>query len=90
MKANGLIALLSFIPIKYLELVYIVTSFEITTLSKLTSQIFIGYFFTAYNFSFAISLSLNLIIIILRTHISKCLLATSLIDYFSNFSRNIL
>ena len=31
-------------PIKYLELVFALTNFEITILSVLTSQIFIGFF----------------------------------------------
>ena len=51
-------------PIKYLELVFALTSFEITILSALTSQIFIG-LFAAWNLCVAIFLSPNLTIIIL-------------------------
>ena len=42
-KTNGLIVL-SIYPIKYLELVFVLTNFEITILSTLTSQVFIGLF----------------------------------------------
>ena len=40
---NVLIALSKY-PIKYLELVFVLTNFEITILSTLTSQIFISLF----------------------------------------------
>ena len=43
-KTNGLIALSNFIPIKYLELDFLSINFEATILSKLASQIFIGFF----------------------------------------------
>ena len=43
-KTNGIIALSNFIPIKYLELVFVLTNFQITILSTLESQIFIGFF----------------------------------------------
>ena len=39
-KTNGLIIILNFTPIKYLELVFVSINFEITILSTLTSQIF--------------------------------------------------
>ena len=42
-KTIGLIALSKY-SIKYLELVFVLTNFEITILSALTSQIFIGLF----------------------------------------------
>ena len=44
-KTNGLIALSKY-PIKCLELVFVLTNFEITILSTLTSKIFIGLFAT--------------------------------------------
>ena len=47
-----------------LELAFVLTNFEITVLSTLTSQIFTG-FSEAYNASFPISVSPNLNIIIL-------------------------
>ena len=43
-KINALIALSNFIPIKYLELGFVLINFEITIFSTLTSQIFIGFF----------------------------------------------
>ena len=42
-KTTGL-TVLSEYPIKYLELVFILTNFEIAILSTLTSQIFVGLF----------------------------------------------
>ena len=42
-KTNGLIALFKH-PIKYLELLFLLTNFEITILPTLTSQVFIGPF----------------------------------------------
>ena len=42
-KTNGLIALSKY-SIKYLELVFVSINFEITILSTLTSQFFIGFF----------------------------------------------
>ena len=36
-KTNALIALSNFNPVKYLELVFVLTNFEITMLSTLTS-----------------------------------------------------
>ena len=42
-KINGLITLSKY-PIKYVELVFVSTNFEITILSSLTSQILTGYF----------------------------------------------
>ena len=42
-KTTGL-TVLSEYPIKYLELVFILTNFEIAILSTLTSQIFLGLF----------------------------------------------
>ena len=41
-KTHGLIVLSKY-PIKYLELVFVLTNFEITILSTLTSQIFIDF-----------------------------------------------
>ena len=40
-KTNGLIVLSKY-PVKYLELVFVLTNFEVTILSTLTSQNFIG------------------------------------------------
>ena len=40
-KINGLITLSNY-PIEYLELVFLLINFEMTILSTLTSQIFIG------------------------------------------------
>ena len=54
-KTNGLLTLYKY-PIKYLELLFVVTNFEITISLTLTSQIFIG-FFPTKNFSFAIFVS---------------------------------
>ena len=42
-KTTGL-TVLSKYPIKYLELVFVLTNFEIAILSTLTSQIFVGLF----------------------------------------------
>ena len=42
-KTTGL-TVLSQYPIKYLELVFVLTNFEIAILSTLTSQIFVGLF----------------------------------------------
>ena len=42
-KTNGLIVLSKY-PIKYLALTFILTNFEITIYSTLTSQFFIGFF----------------------------------------------
>ena len=56
MKTIGLIALSIFIPMKHLELVFVLTNFEITILLTLTFRFFIG-FFPSLNFFFAISLS---------------------------------
>ena len=42
-KTNVLTVLSNFDPIKYLELIFVLTNFEITILLKLTSQIFIGF-----------------------------------------------
>ena len=53
----------------YLELVFVLTNFQITILSALTSQIFID-LYTAYNFLFAISAFPNFTIIILWKQIS--------------------
>ena len=44
-KTNGLITLSKY-PVKCLELVLVSTNFEITILSTLTSQIFIGFFYS--------------------------------------------
>ena len=52
-KTNGLIVLSKY-PIKYLESVCVSTNFEITILSTLTYQIFIG-LFAAKDFSYTIS-----------------------------------
>ena len=41
-KTNGLITLSKY-PIKYLQLVFVLINFEITILSTLTSQTFIGF-----------------------------------------------
>ena len=43
-KTNGVTSLSKY-PIKYLELVFVLTNFEITILSALKSQIFIVFFF---------------------------------------------
>ena len=37
-KTNDLMALSIFVPIKYLELVFVLTNFEVTIFSTLTSQ----------------------------------------------------
>ena len=42
-KSNGLIVLSKY-PIKFLELVFVLTNFKITILSTLTSQMFMGLF----------------------------------------------
>ena len=42
-KTNGHIASSIFIPIKYLELVFVLTNFEIAKLSTLTFQILVGF-----------------------------------------------
>ena len=42
-QTDGLITLSKY-PIKYLELIFVLTNFEITILSTLTSQIFIGFY----------------------------------------------
>ena len=42
-KTNGLMVL-SKHPIKFLELVFVLTNFEVTILSTLTSQMFMGLF----------------------------------------------
>ena len=47
-KTNGLLVLSKY-PIKYLELLIILTDFEVTILSTLTSQVFIG-FYSFYSF----------------------------------------
>ena len=60
---NGAIALSKY-PIKYLELVFALTNFEITVLSTLTSQIFKD-FSEAKNFSLATYVFPNLSVIIL-------------------------
>ena len=57
-KTNGLIPLSNFIPIKYLELVFVLTNFEITILSTLSSQILTG-FLKNKTFLFYISLRIS-------------------------------
>ena len=54
-----MIIVLSKNPIKDLELVFVLSNFEITVPSTLTSRFFIG-LFTVKNFSFALSLSLRI------------------------------
>ena len=43
-KSNVLIALLNFVPIKYLELGFVLANFEITIFATLASQISLGFF----------------------------------------------
>ena len=58
-KTNGLIALSNFIPIKYLELVFVSINFQISVLSTLTSQILLG-FFSGIKLFFYLFLSLQI------------------------------
>ena len=55
---NGLIALPKY-PIKYLEIVSVLTNLEMTILSTLISQIFIRIFAASNYFSLSLSLSLS-------------------------------
>ena len=58
-KTNGLIDLSNFIPIKYLELVFVSINFQISVLSTLTSQILLG-FFSGIKLFFYLFLSLQI------------------------------
>ena len=42
-KTNGLIVLSKY-SVKYLELIFVLPNFEITILSTLTAQVFVGFF----------------------------------------------
>ena len=79
---------LSKYPIIELELVFVLTNFEVTILTAKTSQIFIA-FFAAYNFFLLpFSLCQNLNIITLWKKKKKNFLAINTYQY-EHFSQNI-
>ena len=80
-KANGLVALSEY-QIKYLELVFVLTSFEITVLSTLTSQIFIGSFAADTSIFLKISYSSSDFLSLFRTDLMS-LITLSKVKIFS-------